>query len=54
MGTTTVIQLPDNFVAMVGANSASMITALSPLITLILGVLLAVFAIGAILSWVKH
>lgn len=39
---------------MVGGNSASLITAISPLLSLILGVLLATFAIGAIISWIKH
>lgn len=52
--TTSIIVLPDGFVASIGAQAVTVITALSPLLSLIIGVLLAVFAIGAILSWVKH
>lgn len=46
--------LPTDFVASVGTNATGVISTLSPLVTLILGVLLAVFAIGAIISWIKH
>lgn len=46
--------LPTDFVSSIGTNATGVISALSPLVTLILGVLLAVFAIGAIISWIKH
>lgn len=47
-------QLPENFVSQVGTNATGVISTLSPLVTMILGVLLAVLAIGAIISWIKH
>ncbi len=47
-------QFPSDFTAQVGSNATSVIATLSPFVTMILGVLLAVFAIGAIISWIKH
>lgn len=52
--TTTLIVLPSNFITNIGSQVATVFTSLSPLISFILGVLLAVFAIGAIISWIKH
>lgn len=47
-------QLPTDFVANINTNATGVISTLSPLLTLIMGVLLAVLAIGAIISWIKH
>ena len=46
-------ELPANFTANVGASATDVIATLSPFVTMILGVLLAVFAIGAIISWIR-
>lgn len=51
---TPLITLPNDFVANISTSASGLFSSLSPLVTLILGVLLAVFAIGAIISWVKH
>lgn len=47
------IELPSNFTAQVGSSASEVIANFSPFITMILGVLLAVFAIGAIISWIR-
>lgn len=47
-------QLPANFAADVGSSTTGVLSALSPITTLVIGVLLAVFAIGAIISWIRH
>lgn len=47
-------QLPADFVTQVGSNATGVISTLSPLLSLIMGVLLATLAIGAIISWIKH
>lgn len=54
MPSTPIISLPSNFISSVFEIVTNIFTSLSPVITLILGVVLAVYAIGAILSWIKH
>lgn len=46
--------LPNDFVSQIGTNSTSVISALSPFITLILGVLLAVLVISVLISTLTH
>lgn len=46
--------LPTDFAANVGSSASGVLSALSPVATLVMGTLLAVFAIGAIISWVRH
>ena len=47
------IELPDNFVASTSQNASDLITALSPVITLILGVLLTAVVITIIINAIK-
>ena len=51
---TNFLTLPDNFISSILDIVGNLFSTLSPIITLILGTLLAVFVIGAILSWIKH
>lgn len=46
--------LPDNFVSSVSTNATGAISALSPIATLIIGVLLAVLVLGVIIQAVSH
>lgn len=48
------IELPANFTSQVGTSASELIGNFSPYITMILGTLLAVFAIGAIITWIRH
>lgn len=48
------INLPANFVTDITANASALITDLSPYITLVVGVLLAVVVITVIIGAIKH
>lgn len=48
------ITLPTNFVTDLLSNANTQITNFSPLLTLVMGLLLALLAIGALISFVRH
>jgi len=48
------IELPTNFVTDLITNANSQITNFSPLLLLIMGLGLALIAVGALISFVKH
>lgn len=48
------IELPVDFVTNLTANANSQITNFSPLLLLIMGLGLALIAVGALISFVKH
>jgi len=50
----TVFSLPSDFVSDMSANTTDTLSALSPYITLILGVLLAVLVISVLVSAISH
>jgi len=50
----SIITLPANFVSDITANASDLITDLSPFITLVIGVLLAVVVISLIVGAIKH
>jgi len=54
MGTSTMIQLPDNFVTNMMASASSLFTNFSGLITAIVGVLLGVVVIELIIGAIRH
>ena len=47
----SIITLPTDFVSTTTSNASTMLTDLSPIVTLILGILLAVTVIGVILGF---
>jgi hypothetical protein len=46
--------LPENFTTDIGTNATGVISALSPVATLIIGVLLAVLVLSVIISAISH
>jgi hypothetical protein len=50
----TIISLPDNFTTLIGSNATDVLGALSPYITLVIGVLLAVLVVSVLIDALKH
>jgi len=48
------IELPENFVTDLTTNANTQIGNFSPLLLLIMGLALALIAVGALISFVKH
>ena len=49
----TIISLPENFVSSITTNASGLVGDLSPFITLVVGVLLAVVVISVIINTLK-
>lgn len=50
----SIIALPNNFVSDIGTNAGDFLADLSPYITLIVGILLAVIVLQIIIGAIKH
>lgn len=50
----SIITLPTGFVGDITANASTLLDDLSPIITLIIGILLAVVVISVIIQAIKH
>lgn len=50
----TIFTLPNDFVANINANATDVIGSISPVISLIIGVLLAVLVVGYLISAISH
>jgi len=49
----SIINLPTNFASDISGNASTIITDLSPFITLIVGVLLGILVIGVLIHFIK-